>query len=95
MTPPHTGGLQALSFCLFHQQESIREITVDIFNQLRQYPIGVIFLHALNHFQRYAYVRQAHAREARMKEPQQLNVPVSVFGARTPSNRSEVSLGAG
>lgn len=25
--------------------------------------VGVLFLQALNHFQRYAYVRQAHAKE--------------------------------
>jgi hypothetical protein len=27
-----------------------------------------LFLQALNHFQRYAYVRQAHAKEAKSKE---------------------------
>jgi len=37
--PLHAGGLQPLSFCLFHQHESIREATVDIFNELRQYPV--------------------------------------------------------
>ncbi|KAG1753638.1 docking domain of Afi1 for Arf3 in vesicle trafficking-domain-containing protein [Suillus paluster] len=91
--PPHAGGLQPLSFCLFHQQDSIREATVDIFNELRQYPVGVIFLQALNHFQRYAYVRQAHARESRMKDPNHgLALPPHMT-SRTPSNRSEVSLG--
>jgi len=91
--PPHAGGLQPLSFCLFHQQESIREATVDIFNELRQHPVGVIFLQALNHFQRYAYVRQAHARESRMKDLSHGLMPPPHLVSRTPSNRSEVSLG--
>ncbi|KAH7922767.1 spindle pole body interacting protein [Leucogyrophana mollusca] len=93
-TPPHAGGLQPLSFCLFHQQESIRDATVDIFNELRAYPVGVIFLQALNHFQRYAYVRQAQARESRTAKDQHNHLaPPSTFASRTPSNRSEVSLG--
>lgn len=91
--PPHAGGLQPLSFCLFHHQESIREATVDIFNELRQNPVGVIFLQALNHFQRYAYVRQAHARESRMKDLSHGLAPPPHLVSRTPSNRSEVSLG--
>lgn len=37
--PPFVGGLLPLSFCLFHQQESVREATVDIFNELRAYPV--------------------------------------------------------
>jgi len=70
---PHGGGLLHLAFSLFHQKESVREATVDLFNQLRAFPVGVMFLQALNHFQRYAYVRQAHAREKRMmpEQPQQ------------------------
>jgi len=94
-TPPHSGGLQSLSFCLFHQQESIREATVDIFNELRAHPVGIIFLQALNHFQRYAYVRQAQARESRANKDQHgpLAPPPSSFASRTPSNRSEISLG--
>ncbi|KAG2154286.1 docking domain of Afi1 for Arf3 in vesicle trafficking-domain-containing protein [Suillus bovinus] len=91
--PPHAGGLQPLSFCLFHHQESIREATVDIFNELRQNPVGVIFLQALNHFQRYAYVRQAHARESRRKDSSHGLAPPPHLVSRTPSNRSEVSLG--
>ncbi|KAF9225807.1 spindle pole body interacting protein [Gyrodon lividus] len=91
--PPHAGGLQPLGFCLFHQQESVREATVDIFNELRTHPVGVIFLQELNHFQRYAYVRQAHARESRAKECSNQLVPPPPFASRTPSNRSEVSLG--
>ncbi|KAG1862111.1 docking domain of Afi1 for Arf3 in vesicle trafficking-domain-containing protein [Suillus subalutaceus] len=91
--PPHSGGLQPLSFCLFHHQESIREATVDIFNELRQNPVGVIFLQSLNHFQRYAYVRQAHARESRTKDVSHGLAPPPHLVSRTPSNRSEVSLG--
>ncbi|KAI0366822.1 spindle pole body interacting protein [Pilatotrama ljubarskyi] len=92
--PPHLHGLQPLSFGLFHQQESVRELTVDLFNELRAYPIGVQFLQALNHFQRYAYVRQAHAKEQRAREANSLAIPHSAFMSRTPSNRSESSLGA-
>jgi len=55
--------------------------------------VGVIFLQALNHFQRYAYVRQAHARESRMKDLSHGLVPPPHLVSRTPSNRSEVSLG--
>ncbi|KAG1797235.1 uncharacterized protein BJ212DRAFT_1289850, partial [Suillus subaureus] len=82
LLPPHSGGLQPLSFCLFHHQESIREATVDIFNELRQnpYAAGVIFLQALNHFQRYAYVRQAHARESRMKDVTHGLAPATSLG---------------
>ncbi|EIW78386.1 spindle pole body interacting protein [Coniophora puteana RWD-64-598 SS2] len=96
--PPLAGGLQPLSFGLFHQQEPVREATVDLFNQLRSYPVGVIFLQALNHFQRYAYVRQAHARESRSMKEQpcgHLAPPAPpMLSSRTPSNRSEISLGA-
>ncbi|KAI0642652.1 spindle pole body interacting protein [Trametes meyenii] len=94
--PPHLHGLQPLSFGLFHQNEAVRELAVDLFNELRGYPIGVQFLQALNHFQRYAYVRQAHAKEQRLKDAHSLAVPHSAaFMARTPSNRSESSLGGG
>lgn len=57
--------------------------------------IGVQFLQMLNHFQRYAYVRQAHAKEQRAKDGNSLSIPHSAFMARTPSNRSESSLGGG
>lgn len=67
---PHSGGLLPLAFGLFHQKESIRDQTVDLFNQLRAYPVGVLFLQTLNHFQRYSYVRQAHMREKRIAEQQ-------------------------
>ncbi|KAJ6546440.1 mesa protein [Mycena vulgaris] len=68
---PHGGGLLHIAFSLFHQKEAVRDATVDLFNQLRAFPVGVLFLQALNHFQRYAYVRQAHARERRMASEQQ------------------------
>ncbi|GLB37694.1 putative docking domain of Afi1 for Arf3 in vesicle trafficking [Lyophyllum shimeji] len=68
---PHGGGLLHLGFGLFHQKEAVREATVDLLNQLRAYPVGVLFLQSLNHFQRYAYVRQAHAREKRILSEQQ------------------------
>lgn len=58
--------------------------------------VGVYFLQALNHFQRYAYVRQAHARETRIpKDSNQLLIPMPNFVSRTPSNRSESSLTGG
>jgi len=99
LTPPYNGGLLPLSFGLFHQQEVVRDLTVDLFTQLRMFPIGVQFLQALNHFQRYAYVRQAHARESRggnVRDPSGagLLAPPAPF-ARTPSHRSELNLGAG
>ncbi|KAG6920236.1 hypothetical protein DXG01_005005 [Tephrocybe rancida] len=55
---PYGGGLIPLGFGLFHQKESVREATIDLFNQLRAFP-------------RYAYVRQAHAREKRILQEQQ------------------------
>ncbi|KAI3602752.1 spindle pole body interacting protein [Moniliophthora roreri] len=70
---PHSGGLLPLGFGLFHHKESIREATVDLFNHLRQFPVGVLFLQTLNHFQRYAYVRQAHARDKQL--PQATHYP--------------------
>ncbi len=57
--------------------------------------VGVQFLQALNHFQRYAYVRQAHARESRpVRDQATLPIPPS-YMPRTPSNRSESSLTGG
>ncbi|EMD35474.1 hypothetical protein CERSUDRAFT_116221 [Gelatoporia subvermispora B] len=96
LLPPHHSGLLPLSFGLFHHSETVRDLTIDIFNELRQYPIGVQFLQALNHFQRYAYVRQAHDRETRqLRDQNTLTIPQSSAMSRTPSNRSESSLGAG
>jgi hypothetical protein len=37
---PHGGGLMYLGFCLFHQKEAVRECTVNLFNQLRAYPVS-------------------------------------------------------
>ena len=132
LTSPYNGGLLPLSFGLFHQQEVVRDLTVDLFTQLRMFPVsfffsvdhyallvcpaqpltllcyvcgvctqvGVQFLQALNHFQRYAYVRQAHARESRgnnnsMRDPSGAGhlAPPAGF-SRTPSHRSELNLGA-
>jgi hypothetical protein len=61
--------------------------------------VGVQFLQAMNHFQRYAYVRQAHARESRgnnVRDPTGAGhlAPPPVF-SRTPSHRSELNLGTG
>lgn len=95
LLPPHHQGLLPLSFGLFHHQESTRDLTVAIFNELRSYFVGVQFLQALNHFQRYAYVRQAHALDARIqREHNTLTIPPT-YMSRTPSNRSESSLGGG
>ncbi|KAG7439609.1 spindle pole body interacting protein [Guyanagaster necrorhizus] len=96
---PHSGGLLPLAFGLFHQKESIRDQTVDLFNQLRAYPVGVLFLQTLNHFQRYSYVRQAHMREKRIAEQQHdakgtmapLLLPPAV-PSRTHSNTSVTSM---
>ncbi|KAF5346342.1 hypothetical protein D9758_011477 [Tetrapyrgos nigripes] len=93
---PHTGGLLPLGFGLLHQKESVREATVDLFNRLRTFPVGVLFLQALNHFQRYAFVRQAHAREKREQQQQQQPPPSSfpAYGSRTHSN-STASMSIG
>jgi hypothetical protein len=124
-TSPYNGGLLPLSFGLFHQQEVVRDLSVDLFTQLRMFPVslsivtlyfcpaqplnldvmrcmqvGVQFLQALNHFQRYAYVRQAHARESRGSNNVRdasgagLLAPPTSF-SRTPSHKSELNLGAG
>ncbi|KAI0044953.1 spindle pole body interacting protein [Auriscalpium vulgare] len=94
--PQHSGGLLPLSFGLFHQQEGIRDLTVDLFTQLRMVPVGVQSLQALNHFQRFAYVRQAHARESRglLKDANPSYLVPPAF-SRTPSSRSELNMGAG
>lgn len=36
---PYGGGLTHLGFCLFHPRESVREATIQLFNQLRAYPV--------------------------------------------------------
>lgn len=102
LVPPHQGGLLPLSLGLLHPQEIIRECTVDILNELRQYPIGVLFLQSLNHFQRYAYVRLAASRKAKVvKEQNHLYPPpqhpqtAPLFPPKTPSNQSESSLAGG
>ncbi|KAH6913778.1 mesa protein [Coprinopsis sp. MPI-PUGE-AT-0042] len=63
---PLGSGLTSIAFGLFHPLEQVRDATVDLLNQLRNYSVGVLFLQSLNHFQRYAYVRQAHAKERRV-----------------------------
>lgn len=40
MLPPHLHGLQPLSFGLFHQQEVVREVVVNLFNELRAHPVS-------------------------------------------------------
>jgi hypothetical protein len=37
---PHGGGLLYIGFSLFHQKAVIREHTVNLFNQLRAYPVS-------------------------------------------------------
>ncbi|TFY69315.1 hypothetical protein EVG20_g3200 [Dentipellis fragilis] len=93
LSPPHSGGLLPLSYGLFHQQELVRDLTVDLFNQLRVFPVGVQFLQALNHFQRYAYVRQAHARENRMRDlaPPAQAIPPHMTFSRTSSYGNAVT----
>lgn len=52
---PHGGGLLYLSFGLFHQQEVVRDLTVDIFNELRSYAVrsclilSIYFIHKDTH----------------------------------------------
>lgn len=81
----NTPGNLSLSWCIARQLMSVTQV-------------GVIFLQGLNHFQRYAYVRQAYARECRAKEglggsSNNHLVPPPPLASRTPSNRSEISLG--
>ncbi|EJC99276.1 spindle pole body interacting protein [Fomitiporia mediterranea MF3/22] len=66
LLPQYLGGLLPLTFGLFHQQETIRNLTVELLTTLRAFPIGVQFLQGLNHFHRYAFVRQAHTRETKI-----------------------------
>ncbi|KAG6813287.1 hypothetical protein H0H92_012442 [Tricholoma furcatifolium] len=90
---PHGGGLVPLGFGLFHQKESVREATIDLFNQLRAYPVGVLFLQSLNHFQRYAYVRQAHAREKKVLSEQQQLLQQQLLTAQPFPSRPATGAG--
>ncbi|TRM70139.1 docking domain of Afi1 for Arf3 in vesicle trafficking-domain-containing protein [Schizophyllum amplum] len=81
-----TGGLTQLAFGLFHPHEVVRETTVELFNQLRETPVGVLFLQTLNQFQRFAYVRLAQAREQRLQAEHHLYPPA--LQSRTHSNSS-------
>ena len=51
--------------------------------------VGVLFLQTLNHFQRFAYVRLAHAREQRLQAEQQRYPPP--LQTRAHSNSSAQS----
>lgn len=42
LTSPYNGGLLPLSFGLFHQQEVVRNLTVDLFTQLRMFPVSFL-----------------------------------------------------
>jgi hypothetical protein len=59
--------------------------------------VGVQFLQSLNHFQRYAYVRQAHARESRGVGVRDASGPglLAPTFSRTPSHRGEPNQSAG
>lgn len=41
LTSPYNGGLLPLSFGLFHQQEVVRDLTVDLFTQLRMFTVSL------------------------------------------------------
>jgi hypothetical protein len=47
LTPPYTGGLLPLSFGLFHQQEVVRDLTVDLFTQLRMFPVSLSIIRSV------------------------------------------------
>jgi len=87
--PTHAGGLVPLAVALFHHQEAIRDIVVEILNVLRAYPIGYQFLQSLNPFQRFAYVRMAYIREEHTIKGAGGLLPPSIV-SRTPSSRSDV-----
>ena len=55
--------------------------------------VGVLFLQALNHFQRYAYVRQAHAMERKLLAEHEIRPENTYFSTRMHSN-SVVGNGA-
>jgi len=94
LLPPHMGGLLPLALGLFHQQEPIRDIVVEVLDVLRAYPVGYQFLQSLNPFHRFAYARLAQSREERMGRDLNKCYPAPWI-SRTPSNRSETSVGAG
>ncbi|KZV91708.1 spindle pole body interacting protein [Exidia glandulosa HHB12029] len=95
--PASRGALAPLAFGLFSQSEAVREATIDLFNSLRVYPVGQMFIRLLNHFQRYAYLRLACQREAAMRGElhQSLVLPpaAGMTMVRSPSNHSQSSLG--
>ncbi|KAF8343108.1 docking domain of Afi1 for Arf3 in vesicle trafficking-domain-containing protein [Cantharellus anzutake] len=103
-TPAQNGGLMPLALGLFHPQETIRDLTVDLLNNLSAYPIGIHFLQSLNHFHRMAYARLAAAREPLLQPSAYPSPPTSINGSnllvpqgsisRSSSNLSSASLGA-
>jgi hypothetical protein len=108
---PLGSGLTSVAFGLFHPLEQVRDATVDLLNQLRNYSVsveifttsapnltevcskkvGVLFLQSLNHFQRYAYVRQAQAKERRIVAAADL--PFDQHRSTTPAHGSDSAYG--
>ncbi|KAF8312109.1 spindle pole body interacting protein [Clavulina sp. PMI_390] len=94
-----SGGLLPIGFGLFHPISVVRDQTVDLFNIIRSFKIGVQFLQHLNAFHRMAYVRLAFTREVSYQSPinSQNNGlrPPAASISRTSSNLSSLSVGAG
>ncbi|GAA5868799.1 hypothetical protein JCM1840_005123 [Sporobolomyces johnsonii] len=80
--PPHFGGLLPLAFGLFHPSPSVRNSTLELFDQLSSHPTGRKFVVALNAFHRSAYTRLSSDRLAALARERE-------------RERDEASLGFG
>ena len=76
----------------------VRDQTSMAINHINDsFKVGVQFLQSLNHLHRYAYVRQAHAREVRMSRAQTLppTPHTATLNSRMPSHRPEAGFPVG
>ncbi|GAA5958013.1 hypothetical protein JCM21900_004745 [Sporobolomyces salmonicolor] len=95
--PPHFGGLLPLAFGLFHPSPSVRNSTLELFDQLSAHPTGRKFVVALNAFHRSAYTRLSsdrHAARARERDEASLSLGLDP-GARERETTVTLPLGAG
>ena len=95
-----------LALGLFHTQEVIRDLTVELLNNLSVHPvsqkaqrfstllildkIGIHFLQNLNHFHRMAYIRLAAARES-LRLPIAYPSPPLINGSHLSVPQSTIS----
>ncbi|GAA5924641.1 hypothetical protein JCM1841_006373, partial [Sporobolomyces salmonicolor] len=95
--PPHFGGLLPLAFGLFHPSPSIRNSTLELFDQLSAHPTGRKFVVALNAFHRSAYTRLSrdrHAALARERDEASLSLGLDP-GPRERETTVMLPLGTG